>query len=582
MAKPTPSERAGNPETRTMLPLARSPLGRRLREARRAMRLTQADLAEQVGVSTSYLNLIENDKRPIGGALLNRIASAVGCTPMQLSGAEDMGLINDILALAPSLGTAEIDEESALRLVAQEPTWAAAIQRLHRRYQDATETAVALSERLSQDPQLLSLTHALLNRVTAIKSMASILSENEDLQRENRQHFTEVISSESDMLGSNTREIIALLESSGIHGSGEALTHPASATGPTNQIGTDRSIQPGPMTPKNEVDDFIIYSGNFFPDIEDAALAMRETLGGAVLDNERGLSDTLVSLGVPISLIGPGDRRDTPEPTEPDTEEPDANAQKSNTAKDEKPALILHAQAPATTRRFQMARRLFEESQDGVISTLTREAKPSSVEAELMIQKAISNYAAGALLAPYSEFLQAAKRFRYDIDRLAFEFGLSFEQTAHRLVTLRRPGEQGVPFAFLRADPAGNLTKPFSIQGLRMPRLGTACSLWVLYQAFSSPDKTLAQLAVMPQGERFLFVAKRVAKRMTAFGAPQSVYSVMLGCDAGHADEIVYGDAFRQDSDTLVTPTGSTCSACSRERCEQRASPFILSPFGRL
>ncbi|MFP3468090.1 short-chain fatty acyl-CoA regulator family protein, partial [Leifsonia sp. SIMBA_070] len=84
---------------------------------------------------------------------------------------------------------------------------------------------------------------------------------------------------------------------------------------------------------------------------------------------------------------------------------------------------------------------------------------------------------------------------RYDIDRLAQKFAGSFEQIAHRLVTLRRPDAAGVPFAFLRTDPAGNISKPFSIPGLRMPRLGGACPLWALYGALAQPDRTVAQLA---------------------------------------------------------------------------------------
>ncbi len=493
--------------------------------------MTQAELAQASGISLSYLNLIENDKRPIGGALLNRIAEKLGVNAGQLSGAAEGALVQDILELAHSLGEARLDQDSAIRFVARDPDWASAIQNLYRRYQDATETAVALSGRLSQDPQLMAMTHSLLNRITAIKSMASILHEEDGVEEADRQRFSRIISSESDVLGGNAREIIALLE-----GGAEAK----------------RS-----GSPKNEVDDFIIYSGNHFPELEEAAEALRARLPAGALDGERGLTDALQERGVSIRNDGPAG---TPRGEPPGRD-----------------VLILDRQARATTRRFQMARRLLEIDHADLIDALCVRGNPSSEEARAMIARAVANYAAGALLGPYEPFLETARTVRYDIDRLGFEFGMSFEQTAHRLVTLRRDGSEGVPFAFLRADPAGNLSKPFSTQGLRMPRLGTACPLWALYSAFSNPGRTIPQMAVMPQGERFLFVARRIAKRVTDYGAPQTVYSVMIGCDAIYADQVVYGDSFRSDRPSLETPVGSTCSACSRTGCSQRATPFILT-----
>ena len=48
-------------------------LGPQLREARRSKRIKQRDLAETLGISAAYLNLIEHDKRRIAGKLLNDI-----------------------------------------------------------------------------------------------------------------------------------------------------------------------------------------------------------------------------------------------------------------------------------------------------------------------------------------------------------------------------------------------------------------------------------------------------------------------------------------------------------------------------
>ncbi|TAG27321.1 MAG: XRE family transcriptional regulator, partial [Rhodobacterales bacterium] len=52
--------------------------GNRLRERRLANGIRQADLAAMVGISASYLNLIEHDRRKVHGALLARLADALG------------------------------------------------------------------------------------------------------------------------------------------------------------------------------------------------------------------------------------------------------------------------------------------------------------------------------------------------------------------------------------------------------------------------------------------------------------------------------------------------------------------------
>ena len=64
---------------------------------------------------------------------------------------------------------------------------------------------------------------------------------------------------------------------------------------------------------------------------------------------------------------------------------------------------------------------------------------------------------------------------RESFDLLASRFGVSFEQACHRLTTMQRPGEaaqRGVPFFFLRVDPAGNVSKRFSAAAFPFARFG--------------------------------------------------------------------------------------------------------------
>jgi len=517
-------------------PSARLPIGQRLRDRRLEVGIAQTALAIAVGISASYLNLIEHDKRAIGGALLKRIAAALGVDVDHLTGTDDMVLVQDVLEVARGLGFGALDQQSVERFVAREPEWATAFRSVHRRYQGASDTAMALSDRLSQDPKLVELTHAVLNRITAIKSIASILHADGDIDDIQRQRFSEIISIESDLLGSSARDMIELLSA-----------------------GSDT---PGPATPRTEVDDFIIYSGNHFPTLEDAANRLRQQFMPEDQDVDRCLLDWLTlrwQVDVDIQAT-------KPVPAVPLSDETENNPKR----------LVLDRQSTAATRRFRMARKLIELELQDLIDTHIVDARLTSDGAQTMARRALANYGAGALLMLYDQFLEAAETHRYDIDQLGYQFGMSFEQIAHRLVTLRRPGAAGVPFAFLRADPAGNLSKPFSTIGLRMPRLGSACPLWVLYAAFSQPDTTLAQMATMPQGETYLFVARRLAKRVTAYGTPQTVYSVMIGCDAVFADRVVYGDGYQGSRKTLATPAGYTCASCPRKDCGQRAAPFIL------
>ena len=76
--------------------MARAPVGHRIRKRRQELGKSQQGLASQVGISASYLNLIEHNKRPIGGALLHRIADAVGLDSRSLAGTEEARLIAEL------------------------------------------------------------------------------------------------------------------------------------------------------------------------------------------------------------------------------------------------------------------------------------------------------------------------------------------------------------------------------------------------------------------------------------------------------------------------------------------------------
>ena len=64
-------------------------IGRKIRELREAGRLTQAGFAERIGISTSYLNQIENNQRPVSAAVLLSLAETFRIDIADLSSGEN-------------------------------------------------------------------------------------------------------------------------------------------------------------------------------------------------------------------------------------------------------------------------------------------------------------------------------------------------------------------------------------------------------------------------------------------------------------------------------------------------------------
>ena len=67
--------------------------GSRIRDRRLIRGLRQADLARKIGISTSYLNLIEHNRRRIGGKLLNALADALDVEVSVLNQGAEASLI---------------------------------------------------------------------------------------------------------------------------------------------------------------------------------------------------------------------------------------------------------------------------------------------------------------------------------------------------------------------------------------------------------------------------------------------------------------------------------------------------------
>jgi hypothetical protein len=154
-------------------------LGAKVRALRRRERLTQTDLAAKLGISSSYLNLIEHDRRPLTAPLLLKLAQLFQLDLDAFSGDDEARLAAD---LQEAFGDPLFEEHELLasdvREIAGSASTARAVLALYHAYRSARESARALAERLEEgiDVAALDRLHLPSEEVTEV------------IQR-NRNHF---------------------------------------------------------------------------------------------------------------------------------------------------------------------------------------------------------------------------------------------------------------------------------------------------------------------------------------------------------------------------------------------------------
>ena len=322
-------------------------------------------------------------------------------------------------------------------------------------------------------------------------------------------------------------------------------------------VGLDESAAASSLLPYEEVRDYFHFKDNYIHALDTAAEALAEAVavGGG---GEAGLTAFLRDrLGIRVSHDAEGDvlRRYDPLARR----------------------LALNAAQGPQSRGFQMAYQIAALMLAEPIERELGLAGLRSEEARAVCRVGLGNYAAGALLMPYRRFVDQAAAVRHDVERLARSFDVSLEQVCHRLSTLQRPGDRGLPFYFVRTDYAGNITKRHSATRLRFARFGGSCALWNIHEATASPDRFLVQLAEMPDGVRYICVARSVVKRSGSYSVPDRRYVLGFGCEVAHADQLVYADGI--DRSGLAARIGVSCRICERNDCAQRAFPPVDRPL---
>jgi len=243
--------------------------------------------------------------------------------------------------------------------------------------------------------------------------------------------------------------------------------------------------------------------------------------------------------------------------------------------------LLLDDTLDAASRQFQIAQQIAHLEMADDMAAVCSAGVFATESGERLTRRALASYAAAAIVMPYGAFARAVEARRYDIEGLSRQFGTSFEQTAHRLTTLQKPGQERVPFFFIRVDPAGNVSKRLDGAGFPFARHGGGCPLWSLHHAFRTPREIITQWLELPDGQRFFSIVRTVTAGGGGFGAPRVDRAIALGCAAEHASRLIYvqqaGDA--AGAVPAATPIGVTCRLCHRTECTARSAPPIGRPI---
>jgi predicted transcriptional regulator/DNA-binding XRE family transcriptional regulator len=437
-------------------------IGPRLKRLRRELGLTQQAMADDLGISPSYVALLERNQRPLTADLLLRLARGYKLDVEDLAaddGAEYARRIGDAL---------------------RDPIFA-----------DIDLPALEVADLATNFP---GVSEALLR-----------------------------------LYGAYTREQQALAEQRA-DGEGEAAD------------------------PVAEARRFVAAQRNYFPALD----ARAEELAAEIVE-AGGAQEWLRKRGVRVRFLPPEILVDSIRRYDRHNEQ-----------------LLIDETLDASSRAYQLAIHIAYTALRPQISGIVRGEGFASETAANLVRRALAGYAAAALLMPYERFARAVESRRYDVEALSRQFGTSFEQTAHRLTTLNKPGQERVPFFFIRVDEAGNVSKRLDGAGFPFAAHGGGCPLWSVHSVFRAPGEIVTQWLELPDGQRFFSIARTVAAGGGSHARPRIYRAIALACAAEHAGKLVYAEGVDTQA-VEATPIGVTCRLCHRVSCRARALP----PIGR-
>ncbi len=223
-------------------------------------------------------------------------------------------------------------------------------------------------------------------------------------------------------------------------------------------------------------------------------------------------------------------------------------------------------------RNFQLAMQLAQLELRQRIDDIVSGENFDDTSGSKLFERYLYSYAAAALLMPYSRFLRACRQTNYDLLILPHRFGVSFEQLAHRMTTLQRVGERGLPFFMARLDNAGQMSKKFiGASGTNILASDQTCPLWHVHRSFARPSDLQLQLVTYSDHKTgvWLTASKSVGKN-NADG--RSAFAIVIGVKAEFAAEWAQSRGMALgESDAQIIGPG--CRKCFKANCLQRSLP---------
>lgn len=191
---------------------SRTHTGPRIRERRVYLGIRQAELARRVGISPSYLNLIEHNRRGIGGKLLLDLARELEVEISALTEAAEEALLGALRDAAERDQEAQAELARIDEMAGRFPGWSRVVAGQQRRISALEETVDTLSDRLTHDLFLSESMHDILTTVTAIRSTASILAKTPDIEASWLERFHGNVFRDSRKLSEATQALVSYFD----------------------------------------------------------------------------------------------------------------------------------------------------------------------------------------------------------------------------------------------------------------------------------------------------------------------------------------------------------------------------------
>ena len=541
-------------------------IGKKIKSFRQKLGLQAKKLSEQLGISPSYLNLIEGGKRKIDGDLLLKISQELRIELNDLTEQSSINLNNSKIAISKFT-----DKKKFNKLNLKIGPKIKAFRR------QIGLQANKLAEQIGISPSYLNLIEGGKRKIDGdliikickeLRIELSDLTSKADINLEN--NISELLGDEifddldivgpevKDLVNTNPKIAKALIKlgDSFKRKDHDIVNRVENISGKI--IDSRKASFPGEV-----VSDFLQENKNYFPKLEEFA---NNVFAKIQLNNRAtymALCDFLKKeYKISVKDVVPKEGKSF-----------------SKIFDKEKKELWLSDYVALETKKLYAAAQIAHEGAiDEINNYLSKFSFPTE-ESKKLTQVALLNYCGAAILMPYTQFHGECIKQKYDLELLQNTFATTFEQIAHRVTSLQDPKLPGIPFHFLRVDIAGNISKRFSLSGIEIPRYGGACPRWNVYSAFTRPGKIQAAVSKMSNGEKYVCIARTVEKGVGRFGENKSILSIGLGCEAKYAKDFVYTENLNINDKKTEIPIGVSCRTCDRLDCSQRAFPPLHKKF---